>query len=333
MAVLLLGNGINRSEGLACSWDDLLKSALKEDTGDIAVTGESPEKVHELPSVAGLTMTLGFDLQEFYAIDHSIAENSTDLKRKIANSIRNTINSKTNEAAFKWENTIHCELMNLPVNTFLTTNYDYALEKSVDSSFKDKKGSDETTYSRNRKHIVNTGAENKTIYHIHGEIQVPKSICLGFEQYSGSLEKMRYDLVRTTKIAKDSSDQHTYHLRDAMMNLKKTNGEDEDDGCWYLKFFKEDIYILGLRFDLSEQDLWWLLDFRIRKKNYEKNDLKITNKIYFFDSDSDGSESKEYAARNILLEAFGVEIIPLSGKNFPEKYQKAVDIMRSMIEK
>ena len=78
MAVLLLGNGINRSEGLACSWDDLLKSALKEDTGDIAVTGESPEKVHELPSVAGLTMTLGFDLQEFYAIDHSIAENSTE---------------------------------------------------------------------------------------------------------------------------------------------------------------------------------------------------------------------------------------------------------------
>ena len=55
-----------------------------------------------------------------------------------------------------------------------------------------------------------------------------------------------------------------------MLDLQKENGEDEDDGSWYLKFFKEDIYILGLKLDFSEQDIWWLLDFRIRKKNMRK---------------------------------------------------------------
>lgn len=325
MAVLLLGNGINLNEGLGFSWDELLESTLRDDIRD-----KSRESTIKFPDVPGLTMTLGFDLKEFYAIDNAIAENSSDLKRKIAKGLREKIKSKTKETGFNWENTIHRAVMNLPINTFLTTNYDYALEKSVDPLFKDKKGSDETTYSRNRKHMVTVGSERKTIYHIHGEMQVPKSICLGFEHYSGSLEKMRHDLVRSTY--NDSSDKHTYHLRDVMLNLKNANGENEDDGCWYLKFFKEDIYILGLRFDFSEQDLWWLLDFRIRKMNYEKNDLAINNKIYFFDTDSDGCKTQKYAARNALLKAFGVEIVLLSGEDYPEKYQKAMEKIRSTVE-
>lgn len=102
----------------------------------------------------------------------------------------------------------------------------------------------------------------------------------------------------------------------------------KDDGSWYLNFFKEDVYILGLGLDFSEQDLWWLLDYRIRKVKYEKNDFEITNRIIFFDTDSaDISSERKYAARNTLLRAFGVEIIYLNGAGYEEKYRNAVDII------
>lgn len=68
-------------------------------------------------------MTLGYDLQEFYAIDHDIAQNGTDLKRKIADSMKKRMNEKTGEASFNWENTVHWQIMHLPLDTFLTTNY------------------------------------------------------------------------------------------------------------------------------------------------------------------------------------------------------------------
>ena len=334
MAILLLGNGLNQNEKLVCSWDELLDSTFEDEIngydGTKSLQFDSHKGVKKLPSVEGLTMTLGFDLQEFYAIDHSIADNTTDLKRKIADKMRQKMEKITNEVGFQWESTIHWAIMNLPISTYLTTNYDYSLEKSVDATFKSKKGSNETIYSRYRKHIVNIGSESKTIYHIHGELHVPRSICLGFEQYSGSLEKMRSDLVRSTKNSEDSTDDHRYHLSDVLMGLKKENGEDEDDGSWYIKFFKEDVYILGLRLDFSEQDLWWLLDFRIRKIKYENNDFKILNKIYFFDTDSTDilSEGK-YAARNELLRAFGVEIIYLKGSEYPEKYKQAVCLIEN----
>lgn len=319
-----------------CSWDELLKRALSDDADKTQkahmISAGSNGKGIQLPSVDGLTMTLGFELQEFYAIDHSIAESSTDLKKKIADSMRQRMDMRINEADFKWENTIHSAIMKLPINTYLTTNYDYALEKSVDPSFKSKRGSTETTYSRYRKHNVNVGSENKTIYHIHGEEHVPRSICLGFEQYSGSLEKIRSDLVRSTKKGKNPADEHRYHLYDVMMGVKKENGEDEGDGSWYLNFFKEDVYILGLRLDFSEQDLWWLLDYRIRKVKYEKNDFEITNRIIYFDTDSvDASSEGKYAARNSLLRVFGVEIVYLNGADYPEKYRNAVNMIANVL--
>ena len=336
MAVLLLGNGINRNEGLVCSWEELFTSTFENDNKKCDTTDsqidESDSRADLFPSIEGLTMTLGFDLKEFYAIDHAIAENSTDLKRKIADSMRQQMEKKISEIGFKWEKAVHWDLMNLPISTYLTTNYDYALETAFNPSFKSCRGSNETIYSRYRRHTVNVGSESKTVYHIHGELHAPKSICLGFEQYSGTLEKIRSDLVKSTKKSEDPADEHTYHLRDVMMGIKKEDGNDEDDGSWYLKFFKEDIYILGLSLDFSEQDIWWLLDYRIRKKHYEKNDLDICNKVYFFDTDTpDRLSEKEYKARNELLRAFGVEIVYLSGDSYDVKYRNAVRIIEDSI--
>ena len=44
-----------------------------------------------------------------------------------------------------------------------------------------------------RYQTVNVDGQKKAVYHIHGEIEAPNSLCLGFEHYSGTLEKMRSD--------------------------------------------------------------------------------------------------------------------------------------------
>lgn len=329
MAVLLLGNGINQKEDLVCSWDDLLKRACSD---DIIKKGESvPPDL--LPSVEGLTMTLGFELQEFYAVDNHLARDGTDLKRKIAESMQKRILEKVSGPDFDWKNTLHRQIMGLKADTILTTNYDYALEASVCPDFKSSSGSRETIYSRYRHHTVNVDGRDKKVFHIHGEMHVPRSICLGFEQYSGALEKMRSDLVRTTKNKEDPSDRHTYHLRDVMQGIGKADGSSEDDGAWYLRFFREDIYILGLRLDFSEQDLWWLLDFRIRKLRYEEDDLGIRNHIFFFDSDASSvKEEGRYGPRNDLLRAFGAEIIYLDGPTYEDKYLQALERLKADLE-
>jgi hypothetical protein len=94
--------------------------------------------------------------------------------------------------------------MALPVEMVFTTKYDYSLERSVESDFKKKYMTKETTYSLKRYQI----AGNKQIFHIHGEVGYPYSISLGFERYCGALEKLRASIVENVKIEKrfDHSD-------------------------------------------------------------------------------------------------------------------------------
>ena len=74
MAILLLGNGINQNEHLVCLWDELMKIACSDDMKKRGKLCRSSV----LPSVDGFTMTLGFDLQVFYTIDHKNKKNGTE---------------------------------------------------------------------------------------------------------------------------------------------------------------------------------------------------------------------------------------------------------------
>lgn len=321
MAVIFVGNGINQNEGLVYSWEGLLDKVvehlhsekIKRSDGQVAA-GLVPQR----PKVEGLSMTMGFELLEFFAVDNELAGNGYGLKKSIAKVIRDKIRERTKEKDFNWYHTIHAQIMRLPIQTYLTTNYDYALEQSVRPDFVRKPSTRELQYSRMRCQTVNVDGQTKTVYHIHGEIDASNSICLGFEHYSGILEKMRGDLLRGTHDSQIDNDSHSFHLRDVL------TGVEPADNCWYLKAFTEDVYILGFNIEFAEQDLWWLLDYRYRKIRERK--LPITNHIYFIDVDSEDDRKKSnIIARNTALAKFGVEVKIAEGRGYPERYRWALD--------
>ena len=328
MAAIFAGNGINQNEGLVYSWEELLDRAVdpslsekfKKDNSEKAA-----EKKLKRPNVEGLSMTMGFEFLEFFAVDNNLVENGYDLKKKIAKAIRTRIRERAKEKNFTWNNTVHARIMQLPVETYLTTNYDYTLEQSIRPDFKRKPSTREIEYSRMRYQTLNTDGQNKTVYHIHGEIEAPNSICLGFEHYSGTLEKMRSDLLRGTHDWENETDLHTYHLRDVL------TGIDPEDNCWYLKMFTEDVYILGFSIEFAEQDIWWLLDYRYRKIRDAK--LPIQNHIYYIDVDKpEDREKTNNKARNMALAQFGVEVLMAEGDDYSERYDWALNWIEQKLQ-
>ena len=109
------------------------------------------------------------------------------------------------------------------------------------------------------------------MWHIHGELNRPNSILLGYEQYSGQLQQMR------NYIALGTGDAYKKQFPPLIKQLKKGK---VDNNSWLDIFFTKDIHIIGLSLDFIELDLWWLLTFRARRV-LEKR-FSITNKIVYY---------------------------------------------------
>lgn len=290
-AVLFVGNGLNHVDKVAISWNKLLDSISAEDTNYISES---------------LGMTLRFEY-----IDAVSEDKALEIKRKVAKKA----GEKAEEIKGK-KNSMHARLMKLPIQTIITTNYDYALELSADASFVPQRTTVERLYSFYRKQT----AVGKTVYHVHGECRYPNSICLGFEHYAGMLEKMRSKLVLGTS-AGDTDKR--FHLHDVLMGLTAP------DDAWYYEFFKNDIYFLGFGFDSSEEDIWWLITYRRRQKELYPNLVK--NKIVFLDTtpESKLNDPKEKAKRAVL-EAMDVQIKKQKGRTYREKTINAIQFLEQI---
>lgn len=264
MSVLFVGNGINRCANVVPGWNELFARAINVDGFQLQ---------------HGLTPTLEYELniQNVLAIDKS--KTSNGIKKDIAA----YLTRMQKEAPNGWEKTIHSPLLKCAPHTILTTNYDYFLERAANPNFNAGSASTkEWLYSRERYRDV----PGHRIYHIHGEISVPTSICLGFEHYVGSIQFIRDDLTRgtaekgTTSTGPTSASKKIYHLHDVLAKL-----DDPIKNRWYYHFFTDDIYILGFGLDAAEQDIWWLLNYRAVLK--QKYPGLITNTITYLETDSE----------------------------------------------
>jgi hypothetical protein len=117
----------------------------------------------------------------------------------------------------------------LNFNNILTTNYDYNFTPYA-TGIKTK----ETKYSLYRYQMYN----NTKIWHIHGEINAPESIMIGYEHYMSSIHNIQIN--------------------------QKENQKENKKISWIDIFLNDNIYILGLGLDFGEIDLWWLLSYRNR---------------------------------------------------------------------
>lgn len=204
-------------------------------------------------------------------------------------------------------NAIHERIRNLPVEDIMTTNYDFTLEGSTPKKAPVKIR--ETKYSLFR----HFNANGKRFWHLHGDIQKPSSITLGFEHYGGQLQRLRNYMATGTDYADKTMPKHPFVVRFRRnTNLKLYS--------WAELFFTQHVHILGLGLDFVETDLWWLLTFRSRTIHQGK--IAVANTIYYY---SPESRKEKDRAKLDLMKAMGVEVVFIDENNKETYYQRVID--------
>lgn len=207
-------------------------------------------------------------------------------------------------------NEIHVRLREFHTSNIITTNYEFAIEGKVPMN--NCGIQHETIYSIFRHYLEG----EKKYWHIHGDCKRPSSINLGFQHYIGQLKHIRdYVIKNTISQANVSSKVHPVSRLEITSTSEKS---------WIDLFFTSDIYILGLKLDFDETDLWWLITYRARQLFYHQ-DSSIENRIYYFIP----SEYKDGVKGKLnLLASYGVTVIDkLSGKHRINYYHKVLDFI------
>lgn len=290
MAAILVGNGINQLEGLAPDWNRLVENVAEHFQIDVSINN-------------AMSMTMGFE--QFVIPLLKAGHSERQVKEKIQEIIQNAICSGSSVEGFQWSETIHHKIMTLHGCHILTTNYDYCLERSFDPKFKPGQTTRAILYSKDRYQQVG----EKKVWHIHGELRGPCSICLGYEQYAGELEKLRASLVEKAG--------GSYWLKE-VMEKRLAPGNN-----WGHLLFTDDIYILGLSLDVSEMDIWWLLNYRAKQKVQEK--LDIRNHIVYYET------GKEDRKKKSMMEALEMEYRLVCGNEFRQKYKNILADINSCL--
>jgi hypothetical protein len=248
-AALFLGNDVHAVSG-GYSWHKLIVDLIEYVGAQSSIT---PTKSH------------------FPLLYEEIRAYSVNGRKKTESAIKEFIAERVKGLE---GNDIHEKLLDLPFEHYLTTNYDFALERKANLPIKDlindgKVG--ETRYSLFRKYRF----KSKHLWHIHGEAKSAQTIALGFEQYSGYLQQMRNYVVSGTRGAYKN-------FRKAALVERLRKGEREINS-WVDLFFLRDIHVVGFSYDLAEMHLWWLLTFRARRgREFWDKKLRIKNRIIYY---------------------------------------------------
>lgn len=271
--VLMLGNGLNRLYN-GDSWGNLLDKITTDERIKEYIKKVDPEN-NELNRCP-------MPLQAIARTGDSI---DTELK-KIQKDLYGEVTSEEHRALLK-------QLLDIGFDHILTTNYSYELECvalnkeriTSDSSLKKHRSHTNAVNRADKKYNIytyyefeNSGKRNK-IWHIHGEARKPSGMILG-HYYYGMLLKRYFEIF----------DKRRNKYADYQKGEKEVPIE-----SWLDAFVLGDVYVLGLGYDLSEFDLWWLLN----RKKQEKADVGT---FYYYEmTDSD----KEIDTKILLLEALG----------------------------
>lgn len=265
---LLVGNGINRLNNAEAAWESMLRQLS---TGN--PTGRELEHVKHKPFALLYEEILLSQISRTKTVDDFGA------KKRIAELVD----------AFR-PNEYHQRLMSVPVRHILTTNYDYTLERASTVNHLCSNLQAETKYSLFRRCTV----IGKCVWHMHGETNAPNTITLGYDQYSGYLQKMR-----SYATAERSGEKGSPFKR----------GELEFDAhegkvySWLDVFFRDDIHIIGFGLDFTEIDLWWALTY---KRRLEIRGFTV-GKTYFHDWHV-GVIAESGLAKRSLLSGLGVNV-------------------------
>lgn len=149
------------------------------------------------------------------------------------------------------------ELLSMPFDAVLTTNYTYELEAALLPKYpalgsKAKRRYMRTTTEKgDSKFLLHTfnrvGDGGPDIWHIHGELRRPSSLVLSHDEYARLVHEI---------LAYNKSNRNRYVKERNELRFQ----------TWIDYLILGDVYILGLGMDYAEFDLWWLLGRRLRER-------------------------------------------------------------------
>lgn len=295
---ILYGNGINRLTKGMPSWDKLIEEISDVDLNENipnplkyeALLVKKPYRGPDRKIVASDGYGIGTSDGRSVYVKGELTERV--LKERIANRLESFGSNKIYDA-----------ISNLPVSHFITTNYDNTLFISLGEGSLNKRFREEQVYSIRRNYVINTAKGEKQFYWpIHGNIDSPASIMLGFDHYCGSLAKIE-------QYVKGGYDLHGTRLES--MNKRLQQGIN-DVISWVDLFFISDIHIIGLNLGYEETDIWWVLNKRRRMKQATPN--LITNRIFYYPVETMKDDIQQ------LLTSFDVDVVALNDKLISRKY-------------
>lgn len=275
--VLFLGNGLNLAYG-SSSWDDLLK--------EISVRDDIPND-----------LSCPMPLKALLYTNNDIKSAMDRKKSKLFGTLSTELQTRVLQL-----------VLSSGFDEILTTNYSYELEmaalgKTIEDDLSIKKMADHTAKVKRveSKYLLHSynkatfnGKDNR-IWHVHGEARKPDSMILGHYYYANLLGRM-------VKYTEDNKDRY-----------EKTAKEEQETeiNSWLDAFILGDVYVLGFSFDLSEFDLWWLLNRKYREKAPH-------GKVWFYEPAKEGFNEKIELMRllDVQIEDCGVR---KPDKNDPRK--------------
>lgn len=288
---LLLGNGINRCcDGM--SWEDLLAKIARsyfvsEDTM------KSPALAFEQLCSAVLSRNIVASRDSF----------AIDTLREL---------DEINQAKF---NDIFGKFKSLPFENILTTNFDYAIERayiedSEHNSYTQNVFMSQETKHSNKRHTKIDGKTN--VFHIHGELDKPNTICLGYVHYVENLNSIMHKLLDYDKASDD------YRIKAEVFGNELIS--------WAQFFFTENIYIVGLGLYDCDMDLWWLIVYR--HQLITSGDARVNNKIIYYYLYKEVQQSFKDC-----LKAMGIEVreLQITESKWDENYIEIAENMKIQI--
>lgn len=265
--VLLLGNGILRLYK-GGNWQTLLKQIEPKPSKGLDLSN--------VPYAMQPEALCGVDVE--------------DVQRKTAGAIHEVdINEKT----------ILKDILKLPFDAVLTTNYTYEIEATLN-------GGRWTEYNRSRSFVALDGCSSVwhntsicsmvhckdgriiPVFHIHGEKARKHSLVLSYYSYANAVSR----LVELNK------------QRGNDYQEKQKEGEEITVKSWLDYFLMGEVYAVGFGFDTSEFDIWWAIERKAREKA-EHGELHALM--------TEGNINKK--PQKILFEAMDVDLHNFKPKN------------------
>ena len=283
--VLLLGNGMLKLGNKGTSWGELL-AKIKIRPGNLNVLDAG------VPYAMQPEALCGVDVEQ---IQRDVASNIESLKDY---------------------HPLLVELLRLPFDAILTTNYTYEVESIL--SGKEWPGKRErikafTALDRITKVNHNTFICNSVktpdgrtipVFHIHGEAARKHSMILSYYSYANALSRL--------------VDYNKNVLKDSLREYQ----EDEKEylcRCWLDYFILGDVWSVGFGLDVSEFDIWWAIERKAREKAAHGR-----FKAYF------AEQKMKDTAQKLLLEAMDADYmaLPVTEGNYEIMYQDVINDIR-----